>query len=58
LHLKTILYPAQIIDSEGKRSVGRPRRRWEDIELDLKEIVMERADWIHLAQYVTGDGLL
>jgi hypothetical protein len=52
LHLKTILYPAQIIDSEGKRSVGRPRRRWEDIELDLKEVVMERVDWIHLAQYV------
>jgi hypothetical protein len=23
---------------EGKRSLGRPRRRWEDIKMDLQEV--------------------
>jgi hypothetical protein len=36
---------------EGKRPLGRPRRRWEDnIKLDLREIGIDGADWIHLAQ--------
>jgi hypothetical protein len=36
---------------EGKRPVGRPRRRWEDnIKLDLREIGIDRANWIQLAQ--------
>jgi hypothetical protein len=37
---------------EGRRPLGRPRRRWEDnIKLDLREIVGFRdVDWIHLAQ--------
>jgi hypothetical protein len=33
---------------EGKRPLGRPRRRWvANIKMDLREIVM---DWIELAQ--------
>jgi hypothetical protein len=24
---------------EGKRPLGRPRRRWEDIKMDLQEVV-------------------
>jgi hypothetical protein len=37
--------------SEGKRPLGRPRRRWEDnIELDLREIGIDWTDWIRLAQ--------
>jgi hypothetical protein len=37
--------------SEGKRSLGRPRRRWEDnIRMDLRETGWEDVDWIHLAQ--------
>jgi hypothetical protein len=37
--------------SEGKRPLGRPRRRWEDnIKLDLREIGIDRANWIRLAQ--------
>jgi hypothetical protein len=36
---------------EGKRPVGRPRRRWEDkIRIDLREIGWSGMDWIYLAQ--------
>jgi hypothetical protein len=36
---------------EGKRPLGRPRRRWEDgIRMDLREIGMGSVDWIQLAQ--------
>jgi hypothetical protein len=36
---------------EGRRPLGRPRRRWEDnIKMDLREIGFEDVVWIHLAQ--------
>jgi hypothetical protein len=36
---------------EGKRPLGRPRRRWIDnIKMDLLEIVVSVVDWISLAQ--------
>jgi hypothetical protein len=36
---------------EGKRPLGRPRPRWEDnIEMDLREIGIDRENWIRLAQ--------
>ena len=36
---------------EGKRPLGRPRRRWEDnIKMDFREIVCGGVDWIELAQ--------
>ena len=36
---------------EGKRSLGRPRRRWEDnIKMDLQEVGTGCADWMALAQ--------
>jgi hypothetical protein len=36
---------------EGKRTLGRPRRRWEDnIRMDLREIGWGGMDWIDLAQ--------
>jgi hypothetical protein len=36
---------------EGKRPLGRPKRRWEDsIKMDLKEIGIDGASWIQLAQ--------
>jgi hypothetical protein len=37
---------------EGKRPLGRPRRRWEDgIKMDLTDIGWEGGvEWIHLAQ--------
>jgi hypothetical protein len=36
---------------EGKRSLGRPRFRWEDnINMDFQEVGCEGMDWIRLAQ--------
>jgi hypothetical protein len=35
---------------EGKRPLGRPRRRWEDNIMDLEEIGWGGMDWINLAQ--------
>ena len=36
---------------EGKRSLGRPRRRWEDnIKMHLQEMGCGGMDWIELAQ--------
>ena len=36
---------------EGKRPLGRPRRRWEDnIKMDLQEVVGGHGDWMELAQ--------
>jgi hypothetical protein len=36
---------------EGKRPLGRPRRRWVDnIKTDLREIGWDGVDWIDLAQ--------
>jgi len=36
---------------EGKRPLGRPRRRWEDnIKMDLKEMGCGGMDWIKMAQ--------
>jgi hypothetical protein len=36
---------------EDKRPLGRPRRRWEDkIKMDLREIRIDGANWIQLAQ--------
>jgi hypothetical protein len=37
--------------SEGRRPLGRPRRRWEDnIKMDIRQIGSGDVDWIHLAQ--------
>jgi hypothetical protein len=38
-------------NSEGKRSLGRPRRSFDDnIEINCKENELDGVDWIHLAQ--------
>jgi hypothetical protein len=36
---------------EGKRPLGRPRRRWvNNIKMDLREVGCDGRDWIDLAQ--------
>jgi hypothetical protein len=37
--------------SDGKKPLGRPRRRWVDnIKMDLREIRWDGMDWLDLAQ--------
>jgi hypothetical protein len=36
---------------EGKKPLGRPRRRWKDnIKMDLRKLGIDGANWIQLAQ--------
>jgi hypothetical protein len=45
------LYNILVGRPEGRRPLGRHRRRWEDnIKMDLREIGFGDVDWIHLAQ--------
>jgi hypothetical protein len=45
------VYTILVRRPEGKRPLGRPRRRWEDnIKMDLREMGIEGANWIQLAQ--------
>jgi hypothetical protein len=45
------VYKVLVGKPEGKRPLGRPRRRWEDgIRMDLREIGLGCVDWIRLAQ--------
>jgi hypothetical protein len=44
---------------EGKRPLGRTRRRWVDnINMGLREIGWDGMDWFELAQVGTSGGLL
>jgi hypothetical protein len=37
--------------AEGKRRLGRPRRRWVDnIKMDLREIGWDGVDWMDMAE--------
>jgi hypothetical protein len=37
---------------EGKRSLGRPRRKWVDnIKMDLREIRWDGVDWMDMDQW-------
>ena len=45
------VYGVLVGKPEGKRPLGRPRRRWEDnIRMDLQEVGLEYEEWIGLAQ--------
>jgi hypothetical protein len=44
-------YSILVGNPEGKRPLGRPRRRWvNNIKMDLREIAWDGRDWIDLAQ--------
>jgi hypothetical protein len=46
------VYKVLVGNPEGKKPLGRPRRRWKDgIRMDLREIGLGDVDWIRLAQY-------
>jgi hypothetical protein len=45
------VYKVLIAKPEGKRLLGRPRRRWENaIRMDLRDIGWGSVEWIQLAQ--------
>jgi hypothetical protein len=45
------LHRVLVGNPEGKRLLGRPRRRWEDnIKMNLQEIGLGCGDWIESAQ--------
>jgi hypothetical protein len=45
------VYEVLVEKPEGRRPLGRPRRRWEDrVRMDLGEIGLGDVDWIRLAQ--------
>jgi hypothetical protein len=45
------MYRVLVEKHEGKRPLGRPRRRWNDnIKMDLQEVGCGGMDWIELAQ--------
>jgi hypothetical protein len=50
------VYKVLVGKPEGKRPLGRPRRRWKDgIRMDLREIGLGGVDWTRTG---TGGGLL
>ena len=44
------VYRVLVGKPEGKRPLGKPRRRWADIRMDLQELGCGYMDWIGLAQ--------
>jgi hypothetical protein len=45
------VYRVFVVNSEGKRPLGRSRRGWEDnMKTDLQEVGCGGVDWIGLAQ--------
>jgi hypothetical protein len=45
------VYRVLVGKHEGKRPLGRPRRRWEaNIRMDLQEVGGSCSDWMELAQ--------
>jgi hypothetical protein len=46
-----VAYRGLVGKPEGRRPLGRPRRRWEDnIKVDLQEVGWGGIDWIDMAQ--------
>jgi hypothetical protein len=45
------VYKVLVGKPEGKRPLGKPRRRWEDgIRMDLREPGLEDVEWVQLDQ--------
>ena len=48
---RRVLYRVLVGKPEGKRVLGRLRRRWEDnIKMEFQEVGCRGVDWIELAQ--------
>jgi len=44
------LYRVLVGKPEGKRQLGRPRRRWDNIKMALQEVGCGGVDWFEMAQ--------
>ena len=48
---RRVVYRALLGKLEGRKPLGRPRRRWEDnIKIDIQEVGCVDMDWIELVQ--------
>ena len=48
---RRVVYRVLVVKPEGKRPLGRPRRRWKDnIKMDPQEVGGGCGDWMELAQ--------
>jgi len=48
---RRVVYRGLVGRPEGKRPLGRPKRRWKDnIKMGVREVGCEGMDWIELAQ--------
>jgi hypothetical protein len=53
------VYKVLVGKPEGKKSLGRPRRRWKDnIKVDLQEVELSGMDWIIWLSIATDGGRL
>jgi hypothetical protein len=53
------VYTGVVKTKEGKKSLGRNRRRWENnIKMDLQDVGYQGMDWIDLSQDRAGGGHL
>jgi hypothetical protein len=53
------VYRVLVGKPEGKRPLGRPKRKWEDnIKMDLQEVGCGATDWINLPRITTIGGHL
>ena len=51
MELSTNAYRVLVGKPEGKRPLGKPRRRWEDnIRMNLREVGCDPGEWIDLAE--------
>ena len=44
------MYRVLVGKLEGRRPLGKPRRRWVDIRTDLQEVGCGYMDWVGMAQ--------
>ena len=52
-------YRVLVEKPEGRRSLGRPKRRWENnIKMDLREVVSNPVDWMDFAEDRTNGGFI
>jgi hypothetical protein len=48
---RRVIYKILVWEPEGKRPLGRPRRRWGDnIKMDIQDLECGGMDWIQLAR--------